>query len=156
MTKFITASLAILACASAGAAENANMRANVGVGLGTTLFEALDADGLLSQVAAATTNGLFGNQTFAITTGSLGAHKTDKIVDNRELKDYVRDNLDVLARDMAAGSGEALVTFAELAGVAEADRAAFYARLQANYASIFTSSDVTSDQVLANIGRTMV
>lgn len=156
MTKFIASSLVILACATAGAAENASMRANIGVGFGTTMFEALEADGLMSQTAASFTNTLFFNQAFAITTGSLGAKKTDKIVDNRELKDYVRDNLDVLAREIAAGSGEALVTLAELSGVAEADRAAFYARLQSNYASIFTSSDVTSDQVLENIGRTMV
>ena len=155
MTKFIVASLAIAAFGFAGAAENPALRANVGVGLGTLLFEAAEADGLLSQTAAATTNGILGNQTFAITSGTMGAKKWDGLVENRALKDYVRDNLDILARDMAAGSGEALTTLAELAGVAESDRPAFYAKLQANYSRIFTSADVTSDQVLANIGATV-
>ena len=155
MAKFIVASLAIVAIGSAGAAENPALRANVGVGLGTLLFEAVDNDGLLSQTAAATTNASFGSQTFAITSGTSGAKKWDGIVENRDLKDYVRDNMDILARDMAAGSGEALTTLAELAGVAEIDRPAFYAKLQANYSRIFTSADVTSDQVLANIGSTV-
>ena len=156
MKKMITAALVCAAAVSgtAGAAENPNLRANVGVGLGTLLFEGAQADGLLSQTAAATTNGIFGNQTFFITTGTGGAKKWDKIVDNRVLKDYLRDNLDTVARDMAAGSGESLTTFAELAGIPEAERPAFFAKLQANYAHIFTSADVTSDQVLANIGQT--
>lgn len=155
MKRFIAASLALAAFGVAGAAENPNLRANVGVGLGTLLFEGADSDGLLSQTAAATTNGLAGNQTFFITTGTGGAKKWDKLVDNRPLKDYVRDNLDTLARDMAAGSGESLTTLAELAGVPAAERADFCARIQANYARIFTSSDVTSDQIVANLSKTL-
>lgn len=130
------------------------MRANVGVGLGATLFAAVGSDGLLPQLAASFANGVLFNQAFAISSGTSGAKKWDGIVRNRELKDYVRDNRDVLAREMVAGSGEALTTLGELAGVAEADRPAFYAHLQSNYAAIFTSAEVTSDQVLANIGRT--
>ena len=155
MGHYLVASLALTAFGFAGAAENATLRANVGVGLGTMLFEAVDSDGLLSQTAAATTNGLFGNQTFFITTGTGGAKKWDKLVDNRPLKEYVHDNLDTLARDMAAGSGESLTTLAELAGVPVAERAAFNARIQANYARIFTGADVTSDQVVVNLSNTL-
>jgi Protein of unknown function (DUF3015) len=157
MKKMITVALVCAAAVSgtAGAAENPNLRANVGVGVGTLIFESADADGLVSQISASWTNFTFLNQAFFITTGTGGAKKWDKLVDNRPLRDYLRDNLDLLARDMAAGSGESLTTIAELAGVKEADRPQFFAKIQANYANIFTSADVTSDQVLINIDKTV-
>ena len=62
MTKFIVASLAIVAIGSAGAAENPALRANVGVGLGTMLFEAMGyTDTVLGQTLAATTNKRWGD-----------------------------------------------------------------------------------------------
>ena len=58
--------LATLACASLSAG---NLESNVGVGVGTMIFKG--KDGLCSQVCAATTNGIFMNQTFAISSGTL-------------------------------------------------------------------------------------
>jgi Protein of unknown function (DUF3015) len=155
MRMMLIAALAAFVTHSATAVESANMRSNVGVGLGTLLFEAIGSEGLLSQTAAATTNGLFLNQLFFVSSGTGGAKSWDGIVHNRPAAEFLRDNLDAIARDMASGQGEALTTFAELTGVAAADRAAFFARLQNNYARIFTSADVTSEVVLANIGKVM-
>ena len=155
MRTMLIATLAMLTVGSASAVESANMRNNVGVGLGTMLFEAIGSDGLLSQTAAATTNNMFFNQLFFVTTGTGGAQSWDGIVQNRPVREYMRDNLDAVARDMASGEGEALTTLAELTGVANSDRVDFYVRLQANYDAIFTSADVTSDEVLANIGKVM-
>ena len=155
MRKLITVSCALFACGAlhAAAVENPTLRANVGVGLGTMLFESIGSDGLLSQTLAATTNGCVSNQLFFITTGTGGAKKWDTIAANRPLREFVNGNLDTLARDMASGSGESLATLAELAGVPAAERAAFYAKLQAHYADIFTSADVTSDQVVDNLAK---
>ncbi|MBA3683745.1 MAG: DUF3015 family protein [Planctomycetes bacterium] len=139
----------LLAVGALGAVESPDLRSNVGIGLGTMLFESMGyTDSVFGQTCAATTNGSFSNQLFFVTTGTGGAKPTSGFVQNRPLRDFVADNLDTLARDMAAGTGESLATLAELAGIAEADRAAFYAKLQANFAEIFPSADVTSEQVV--------
>jgi hypothetical protein len=63
----------------------------------------------------------------------------------------VSQNLDSLAIDIARGNGEYLNTFAVLMDVREADRAAFYSKLQSNFSRIFTATSITHDQVLRNI-----
>jgi hypothetical protein len=151
MKRLLLVTAAFLAVGSAQAAENATLRKNVGVGLGTLLFEAAGADGLLSQTLAATTNGFFSNQLFFVTTGTGGATQPKGIVQNQATRDYIAANLDALARDIAAGHGESLDTLAELAGVT--DRAAFAAKVQAHYAVIFTSADVTSEEVIENLAK---
>jgi hypothetical protein len=145
---------ALFACCAVGqAAEDANLRANVGVGLGTMLFEAMGyTDTVLGQTLAATTNASLSNQLFFITTGTGGAKPVD-FVQNRPLRDYVNDNLDAIARDMAAGQGESLATVAELAGIPSARRAAFYAACQSRFSEVFASENVTSDEVVAGLAK---
>ena len=84
----------------------ADKQHNVGIGLGTEIFRG--HDGLASQVCAATTNGSFGNQTFAISTGTLGADKPDALWASKQLNKFVKENMDGLAQDMAQGQGESL------------------------------------------------
>jgi hypothetical protein len=134
-----------------GSLHAADLQDNVGIGLGTMLFEG--KDGLLSQICAATTNGSFGNQTFAITSGTLGAKRPDSFVKNEQLNNFVKDNLDTLALNMATGSGETLDTLAELMNVPAADRAAFEKTLQANFDHIFTGPSVSHTEVLANLAQ---
>lgn len=140
-------------CAVGQSAEDANLRANVGVGLGTMLFEAMGyTDTVLGQTLAATTNGSVSNQLFFITTGTGGAKPVD-FVQNKPLRDYVNDNLDAIARDMAAGQGESLAAVAELAGISVAQRAAFYAACQSRFSEVFASENVTSDVVVAGLAK---
>jgi hypothetical protein len=153
MKRLLLVPAMLFAVGAVQAAENSAMRSNVGVGLGTMLFEAVESDGLLSQTLAATTNGIFLNQLFFVTSGTGGAKKYDGIVQNRQVRDYIASNMDVLARDMAAGQGESLAALAELAGIADADRPAFYATVQRNFSAIFTGSEVTSDQVVENLAK---
>ena len=103
-------------------AAEGNLRDNVGVGLGTMIFDG--HDGLVSQVSAATTNASSGNQTFAITSGTSGAEDYD-------------------------GEGEALDAIGDILAVE--DRARFHAELQTNFGVIFDRSDVTSDLVTGRI-----
>ncbi|MDW8373300.1 MAG: DUF3015 family protein [Planctomycetota bacterium] len=142
--------LAVLAL-SAPLYASDDLRANVGIGLGTVIFEG--QSGLLSQVLAATTNGCFGNQTFAITTGTLGARPWKGIVSNGDVQRFVADNMDRLARDIAAGEGETLETLAELIAIPRDQRRVFARNLQLHFTDIYTSPSVTSTEVVENIAR---
>lgn len=122
---------------------------NTGCGLGSMLFA--DQNGLASQTFAVTTNGTFGNGTFGITSGTSNCEKPANFSSNQRLQEFVADNMDNLARDIARGNGEYLNTLAVLAGVPEGSRADFYSRLQANFSSIYTSEKVTHVDVLKNI-----
>ncbi len=148
MRKLLLLSATLVLAGTAGAAD---ISPNVGVGLGTMLFK--DHDGLVSQVCAATTNGSFGNQTFAITAGTSDAKPWGTFWASREAKDFVRDNMDVLARDMSTGRGESIDTLAELMAVPADKREGFGKALQSNFRSVFSSSAVTADEVVDHIAQ---
>ena len=118
---------------------------------GGGLVRATDAIGRL-QTLAATTNASFFNQLFFVTTGTGGANKVD-FVQNKPLRQYVEENLDSVARDMAAGQGESLAAVAELAGIPVEQRAAFYAACQSRFSEVFASENVTSDEVVASLAK---
>lgn len=101
--------------------------------------------GIAPHVLAATTNATFGNQTFGMTTGTLGCQTNESV---QSMAMYMDSNIDKVARDMSRGSGENLDTLAVLLGVDDADRDAFRSVLQNNFATIFPSSDTTSDQAV--------
>lgn len=143
-----TTAIATLACG----AFASDLRDNVGVGLGTMIFEGV-GDGLICQIFAATTNGTSGNQTFAITTGTSNARPWKSVAMNDKAGSFVRDNMDVLARDMAAGSGESIDALAELMTIPAADRPAFAASMQKNFGKVFSSPTVTHEQVIENIAK---
>lgn len=149
--KRILAVSVLTAVGAMGAAYAEMPRENVGIGLGTMIFEG--QTGLVQQVLAATTNGSFGNQTFAITSGTSGAKPYDGIVQNEPLKLFVKDNMDNLARDMAVGQGESLDTLAELMSVPAEQRGAFNQKLQTNFDNIYTSANVTNEDVVQNLAK---
>ena len=149
MRKFLLPAAAFIAAVSLHAADD--LRQNVGIGVGTMIFEG--QQGLLSQICAATTNGCFGNQTFAITTGTLGARPWTGIVSNSEVQSFVRENMDQLAREMAAGQGESIDTLAELIAVPAAQRSEFAKTLQSKFDVIYASPTITSTEVVANIAQ---
>lgn len=122
---------------------------NTGCGLGSILFK--DKDGLLSQVCAATSNGVFGNQTFGITFGTSNCAKYSSFTSNEKLNKFVHENMDNLAVDISKGSGEYLSTLAVLLDTPVEQRAELYLRLQANFSRIYASEGVTHLDVLDNI-----
>jgi len=124
-------------------------KTNTGCGLGQLIFKG--HEGLVSQTCAATFNGSFGNQTFGITTGTSECDQFKQLWANERLNTFVAENMDNLAKDMAQGSGEYLNTLAVLLEVPEGQRADFYSRLQGNFAQIYTSTQITSVDVLKNI-----
>jgi len=120
---------------------------NTGCGLGSQIIKSQDS--VLMQIFAATTNGTSGNQTFGITSGTSGCAKPSKIVSNEKVNTFVANNMDSLAVDISNGEGESIDTLATLLNVQ--DKTAFKATLQNNFATIYSSSDVTSAQVIDNI-----
>ncbi|WP_152205264.1 DUF3015 domain-containing protein [Marinobacter changyiensis] len=117
--------------------------AQPGCGVGAMIWKG--QSGIAPHVLAATTNATFGNQTFGMTTGTLGCQTNESV---QSMAMYMDSNIDKVARDMSRGSGENLDTLAVLLGVDDADRDAFRSVLQNNFATIFPSSDTTSDQAV--------
>jgi hypothetical protein len=126
---------------------------NTGCGLGNQLFKQIGQDKVLYQILAVTTNGILGNQTFGISTGTLGCRAPADFAQNEKVERFVADNMDSLAQDIASGSGESLSTLAELMEVPAESRTAFYSRLQSSFNVIYTSSAVQSADVIEGIYR---
>ena len=99
---------------------------NTGCGLGSIVFKG--QDGLMSQTCAATFNGIYGNQTFGITTGTSNCQKATSLTSNEKLNKFVSDNMDNLAIDISKGSGEYLSTLAVLLDTPVPERPALYTR----------------------------
>ena len=125
----------------------ADKQHNVGIGLGTTVFEG--HDGLVSQVCAATTNALFGNQTFAVTSGTSGANKPAELWASKQLNDFVEENMDSLAQDIAQGQGESLEAICSILQIEDTE--GFNASLQESFSDIYTSGSVTHTDVIGNM-----
>ena len=132
-----------------GTAYAAN-QSNTGCGLGTLVLGDAGAfsDSTLGQSFIATTNGTSGNQTFGITSGTSNCDQPKAIVLNERLEEFVVANMDGIAKDIAAAEGESLDTLAELMDISPADRAETYAKLQSEFSTIYSSSDVTAAAVV--------
>jgi hypothetical protein len=117
--------------------------AQPGCGVGSMVWKG--QSGIAPHVLAATTNGTSGNQTFGMTTGTLGCETSQSV---QSMAIYMDSNVDKVARDMSRGAGENLDTLAVLLGVDEADRDSFRKVLQDNFATIFPSSETTSGEAV--------
>ena len=123
--------------------------ADIGCGLGTMVFDG--KSGKVFKILGATTNGTSGNQTFGITFGTLGCDGNGTISSSEKLALFIDGNMDNLARDIAKGEGETLATLSEVWGVPASDKAAFNELAQENFAEVFKSENVTSEEVFANL-----
>lgn len=125
---------------------------STGCGLGTTVWAG--KTGIVPQILAVTTNGTSGNQTFGITTGTLGCSKND-VVASAEVRQFASANIDNLATDIARGEGETLASLAAAMEVETDDRSLMFATLKSNFARIFPDDSVTSNDVLVQIHQVM-
>lgn len=144
---------ALVAALAALPMSSAMAKDSTGCGVGTMIFDG--KEGIPFQVLAVTTNGIFGNQTFGITSGTLGCDQDGVIRNEAAVSKFVAANMESLASDMAAGGGETLASLADLMNVAEADRPAFYRAAQDNFADIYGAEDITAGEVINNLDRVM-
>ena len=155
MKLLVSTTLALGLVAGAAYADNHAAPSNgdsTGCGLGTTIWAG--QSGVLPQILAVTTNGTSGNQTFGITTGTLGCDKDD-VVASAEVRQFAAVNLDNLATDIARGEGETLASLASAMEVESPDQALMFATLKGNFTRIFPNNNVTSDQVIVSIQQVM-
>ena len=122
-----------------------------GCGAGAMIFKG--QSGLAPHVLAATTNGSFGNQTFGMTTGTLGCNPNTAITATAAI--FVDQNMEQLAADMSRGEGEYLSALMLLLKVEESDKNHFKTVMKDQFATVFSSSDVTSDQALSQLESVM-
>jgi len=146
MKKVLLSAIAVVALTTSAMA---GVNSQTGCGLGSMIIK--DDSSAIMLALQATTNGTSGNQTFGITSGTSGCSKT-KFVLNERAQEFVASNMDILAKEIAAGHGESIDTLAELLSVE--DSATFASSLQANYTSIYTSKNVEMSDVLDNISTT--
>jgi hypothetical protein len=106
-----------------------------GCGLGSLIIK----EAGFAQVVAATTNGIYGNQTFGITTGSLGCTADGVVKSDKEQEIFVHTNIDSLEQEMAAGKGEKLNTLATLFGCPKDSQKNFASMTQKKYGTLFTN-----------------
>ncbi len=104
-----------------------------GCGLGSMLFAG--KEGLVFNVLAATFNGSSGNQTFAMSTGTLGCEDAQQAKVSGPV--FIQNNREKLANDIARGQGETLQAYLKLIGADTADRKV----LQQNFATLFAADN---------------
>jgi hypothetical protein len=136
---------ALMMVASVGHAEGYNM---AGCGLGTMVFKENTAG---QQILAATTNGLFGNQTFGITSGTSNCASGGVIKAQREQAAFAEVNFQDLKRNMATGGGEFLASFATLLGCEDSAKPLLAKMTQAKYETLLPSDKTTPMQLVGGV-----
>ena len=147
--KRVIAGLALLSASSVALAGAAG--GDGGCGWGNAIFKG--QSGTATHVLAAITNTTFGNNTFGMTTGTNGCDTSGTLTYGG--KSAVSAIMDEFAEDVARGEGDALNTVAVLYGIEPSDRDVFAHVMHDNFAVIFPSEDVTTDQVIASIEEIM-
>jgi len=145
--------IAVAALALLGLPGIAAAKDSTGCGVGTMIFDG--ESGRAAQVLAVTTNGTLGNQTFGISSGTLGCDPNGTVKQMAEVSEFTSHNMDRLAADMAAGGGETLATVGNLMGIATGDRPYFYEAMQRNFARIYPSTSTTAGEVVASMQAVM-
>lgn len=131
----------------AASAAHAQGYAMAGCGLGSMVFKENDG----TQILAATTNGTFANQTFAITSGTSNCASGGIIKAQREQAAFAEVNFQDLKRNMATGGGEFLTSFATLLGCEDAAKPALAKMTQAKYETILPTEKTTPMQMLSGV-----
>ena len=118
-----------------------------GCGLGSMAFGSQPG---AVQILAATTNGLFGTQTFGITTGTSNCGTS---LFAQGTKNFVDANREALAKDISRGQGEAIGALTVINACQ--DSRAVGTALQKNFKAIFPSEDASNEQVTTAILDTL-
>ena len=124
---------------------------DAGCGIGSQVWAG--QSGKVAKILAATTNGIFANQLFGITFGTLGCSGTGTVT--AQVVTFTNENAETLARDMAVGEGESLNVLAELLNIKSQDKARFFAVSKQNFSEIYSSENQNSLQVLASLQTVM-
>lgn len=149
MRKLVLGAGLTVAMMLAGATAHAQSYGSAGCGLGSMLFGKDNSKGM--QILAATTNGIFGNQTFGITSGTLNCVSGGVVTAQREQTAFAEVNFQDLKRNMAMGGGEYLTSFSTLLGCEEAAKPAFFKMSQAKYGTLVPTAETTPVALVTSV-----
>ncbi len=141
------ATLLVAGPALAQGVKGSGAYGTAGCGLGSLAFG--NQPGAV-QILASTTNGLFGSQTFGITTGTSNCGAGMMAMGT---KNFVEANREVLAKDISRGEGEAIGALAVINACQDSHKVG--AALQRNFSAIFPSESATSEEVTEAILKTL-
>jgi hypothetical protein len=157
IARTVVAVAALLVAATAQADEQENVKRAIkgsagvygtaGCGLGAMAFK--DQPGAI-QIVAATLNGICGNQTFGITSGTSNCGPG---ISAQGTRNFVEANREVLAKDVARGEGEAIGALTVINACP--DSRAVGAALQHHFLEIFPTVDASDEAVTTAILRTL-
>jgi len=91
------------------------VRQDCGCGLGGIAIG--DKEGLLWNLLGTFLNGMCGNQTFAMSSGTSDCGVPERLAILDQMNIFVADNMDALAVDIAQGNGDSLDALAEIATI---------------------------------------
>lgn len=148
MMRNSAATLVLLAGIGFVTTARAEPYGTAGCGLGSIIFG--NSQGIV-QIFAATTNSLFGTQTFGITTGTSNCVNTGS--SSASAKAFIQANRETVAKEIARGSGETIVSLSTLAGCADA--VAVGSALQRDFASIFPNEQVSDVAVSESVVQSL-
>jgi hypothetical protein len=119
--------------------SNASAYDSTGCGLGSMAWRG--QSGIIPQVLAVTTNGIFGTQTFGITLGTSGCDPNGRVTGGtgRMLLAFLENNMEQFAYDASLGNGETIRT---IAGILNVDENALAVKIQDNFGVLFASNNV--------------
>ena len=143
---------ALLAASTTLAANDSGIKGTgrygtAGCGLGSLAFG--DQKGGI-QILAATTNAIFGTQTFGMTSGTSNCGPS---VFASGTKNFVEANREALAKDVSRGTGESIGAIAVINACSDSSKVG--PALQKDFAAIFPSESASSDEVTAAILKTL-
>ena len=124
---------------------------DAGCGIGSQVWAG--QSGKVAKILAATTNGIFANQLFGITFGTLGCSGTGTVT--AQVVTFTNENAEALARDMAVGEGESLNVLAELLNIKAEDKARFFTVSKQNFSEIYSEENQNTLQVLSTLQTVM-
>lgn len=145
LKRLILASLAVAFVGmQAGLAMAANPDTGPGCGLGKLAWQNYPNQKTIGvQTMEATTNGLMGNQTFGISSGTSGCTNDGKFWAQEKVNVFAALNFENLAQDMAQGQGEHLASLATLMGIPASQQPAFFSMTQEKYASLMAAGETS-------------
>lgn len=126
-----------------------------GCGIGKQIMEG--KTGKSNNIVAAILNDVLIPKTFFMTTGdgTLGCDPSEAVENDQQREVFVAANLDHLSVDMAKGQGDHLEALAQMMGIEEGDKDAFYSFTQEHYSTLFSEGSNSAKQMLSKLDDTM-
>jgi len=122
---------------------------DAGCGLGGELIK---SNTKLAQLGATFLNGISGNQTFGISSGTSGCTASGLVQNDKQIQYFVEVNQEELTREMAQGHGEKMTTLAALNGCTTVEQInAFNTKAQTSFKAIVPAAKTTAVDFVNNM-----